>query len=207
MLAEVDRRGPATSVPHVGLKRRIPLCKPPPVGAGFSSQTSRSPPPLASQALPPLPCSASTLSSSLSQQPAFFLAAGAKLTSPARDQTQVQTCAERGRAGAGAVWRARLSAGSGAARALAYPLFLSWMLGHPSESFLPLPVPKRSVSSSSLVVPQTVRFFWFGPLGWGEERAVESVPGRRLTPFLTLQSLAFLSFKITLAFIEHFAGR
>lgn len=84
----MDRRGPATSVPHVGLKRRIPLCKPPPVGAGFSSQTSRSPPPLASQALPPLPCSASTLSSSLSQQPAFFLAAGAKLTSPARDQTR-----------------------------------------------------------------------------------------------------------------------
>lgn len=133
----MDRRGPATSVPHVGLKRRIPLCKPPPAGAGFSSQTSRSPPPLASQALPPLPRSASTLSSSLSQQPAFFLAAGAKLTSPARDQTQVQTCAERGRAGAGAVWRARLSAGSGAARALAYPLFLSRMLGHPSESFLP----------------------------------------------------------------------
>lgn len=169
----------------------MPLCKLPPVGAGFSSQTSRSPPPLASQELPPLPCWVSTLSSSLSQQPAFFFAAGAKLTSPARDQTKVQTCAERGRAGAGAVWRVRLSAGSGAARALASPLFLSRMLCHPSESFLPLPVPKRSVSFSSLVVRHTVRFFRFGLLGWGEERAVESVPGRRLTPFLTLQAPGF----------------
>ncbi|XP_046503248.1 WD repeat and HMG-box DNA-binding protein 1 [Equus quagga] len=63
----------------------MPFCKAAPLGAGISSQTSRSPPPPGPQALPPLPRLAPSLSSSLPQPLAFFLAASAPLTPPPRD--------------------------------------------------------------------------------------------------------------------------
>lgn len=102
VFAEVDKGGPATPAPHVSPTRRLSVCRPPSCGAGFSSQTSHSPPPPAPPARPPLPCSAPSLSSSLPQQPAFPRAACAPLTPP--PGVPGLDRAGSGRTGAGAVW-------------------------------------------------------------------------------------------------------
>ncbi|XP_001495559.2 WD repeat and HMG-box DNA-binding protein 1 [Equus caballus] len=83
----------------------MPFCKAAPLGAGISSQTSRSPPPPGPQALPPLPRPAPSLSSSLPQPLAFFPAACAPLTPPPRDLGR----APRGVGGPAQAHRGRLA--------------------------------------------------------------------------------------------------
>lgn len=154
----------------------MPFCKLPPLDAGFSSQTSRSPPPPAALAFPPLPCSASSLSFPLSQQPAFFsLAAGAKLTSLARDlgrDLRLVWAGRRRRSVASTPERGKRSC-TGACL-----LLQSRRVGHPGEFFLPLLAPKRSVSSSLLIVWQTLFLFSVGATRVGGKGAVErACPG------------------------------
>lgn len=197
----MEKGGPATPAPHVGPKRRKPFCKPPTVGAEFLSHTLRSPPPPDPKALPSLPRSAPSLSSSLPQQPAFSFAGGAQLTPPPGDfgparhwtwasgrRRSVVSTPESGKWLCAGVCGAAFLGGAG--RSGGWVLFpaAGVRVAHRREAY-PFP---GLLSDRPSVISCSCRS------GGGKGAA------GRLT-YLLHQPRSFLTFKIILAFIKHFS--
>lgn len=194
----MEKGGPATPAPHVGLPRRWPFCELPPLGARFPSLTSRSPPPSAPQTLPPLPCRAPSPFFLTPPAAGFFLAAD--VTSP---RPGAGISAGRGRGGAGAVGRARRAREASARRGCLSSLLSRGSGGLVSPSLATRAGEKRVLFQNYCLTDSPFAFSVCatrvggeglpGACPWGGSPPCPPAPG-------------FFVFRIILYVIKHFQG-